>query len=450
MTRFWHAGGIRLALFVWLIYSICPPFTSYDSYWSIPTALSILAHGTTHVDQFVPGAPRAALGGLECVPAGGPPLHYEEAHGCPGGHWYNLYPLAVSLFALPFVAIEKTVVALISGLVPHTGPLLSQPAVLAFFSGDFVAGHALAELWCASTFGAVAVWLQYQTAVLFLTARMAAAYALLFAFGTPEWSIGSRNLFQHGLVVLLLSATIYLLLRAREDPARVRYAAIPLAFSFAVRPWNAISVAVVTVFVLVHYRRQWIPFLLYAAPVAFLYFAYDLLVRHAWFPLYITRTRPESLPWLQGLAMHLFSPSRGIFVFTPIALVAVVGMVLAFRFRWAFPLAPYLIAIVALHVGLLARYWPAAGYGPRFFADISNLLTLFLIPAFLYWQKLRGAPRAISAAIFLLLAAWGVFTNGRGATSVAAQQWSLTIINTRQGVERAWDWHDPQFLHGLL
>ncbi|HEV3331439.1 MAG TPA: hypothetical protein VG096_10685 [Bryobacteraceae bacterium] len=448
--RFWHAGGIRLALFVWLVYSVCPPFTSYDSFWSVPTALSVLRHGTTNVDEFVAAAPRDARWGLECVPAGGPPLHYWETDVCPGGHWYNLYPLAVSLFALPFVLIEKLVVAVIGGLVPRTGPLFSQPAVVAFFSGDFVAGHALAELWCASTFGAVAVWLQYQTAALFLSARMAAAYALLFAFGTPEWSIGSRNLFQHGLVVLLLSVTVYVLLRAREDPSRVRYAAIPLALSFAVRPWNAISVAVLTVFVAVHYRRQFIPFVLWAAPVAVLYFAYDLLVRHSLFPLYISRTRPESLPWLQGLAMHLFSPSRGILIFTPVAMVAVVGMVLCLRFRWAFPLAPYLIAIVVLHVALLSRYWPGSAYGPRFFADIAHLLTLFLIPAFLYWQKLRGASRTISAAVFLALAAWGVFTNGRGATSVAAQEWNLIPAKQGNVLERVWDWRDPQFLHGLL
>jgi hypothetical protein len=450
MSRFWNAGGIRLALFVWLVYSVCPPFTSYDSYWSVPTALSILEHGTTSVDEFVAAAPRDARWGLECVPAGGPPFHYWEVSGCPDGHWYNLYPLAVSLFALPFVFIEKVVVAVIGGLVPRTGPLFSQPAVVAFFSGNFVSGHALAELWCASTFGAVAVWLQYQTAALFLPARLAAAYALLFAFGTSEWSIGSRNLFQHGLVVLLLSAAIYILLRARENPSRVRYAAVPLALSFAVRPWNAISVGVLTLFVLVHYRRQFIPFLLWAAPFALLYFGYDLLVRHSWFPLYITRTRPEGLPWFEGLAMHLFSPSRGIFIFTPIAIIAVVGMVLSLRSRWAFPLAPYLVAIVVMHVALLSRYWPGSGYGPRFFADISHLLTLFLIPAYLYWQKLRGAPRIIAAAIFLTLAAWGVFTHGRGATSVAAQDWNLSLGNRDHALERVWDWHDPQFLHGLL
>jgi len=449
MLRFWNSGGRRLAVFVWLVYSICPPFTSYDSYWSVPTALRILFHGTTNLDPLVPGAPRFARGGLECVPADGPPLHYGEADGCAGGHWYNMYPLAVSLFALPIVAIEKLVVAVFGGLVPRTGPLFSQPAVTAFFSGDFVAGHALAELWCASTFGAVAVWLQYQTAALFLSARMAAAYALLFAFGTPEWSIGSRNLFQHGLVVLLLSATIYLLLRAREDPSWVRYAAVPLALSFAVRPWNGISVAVLTVFVAVHYRRQFLPFLLWASPVAALYFAYGLAVRHAWFPLYISRTRPEELPWRQGLAMHLFSPSRGIFLFTPIALVAVIGMVLAVRRHWAFPLAPYLALIAVLHVALLSRYWPGSGYGPRFFADISHLIALFLIPAFLYWQTLRGAPRTVAAAVFLVFAAWGVFTNGRGATSVAAQQWDLTPVQPGHRMERVWDWHDPQFWHGL-
>ena len=49
--------GLWLFFGVLLVYSICPPFISYDSYWSVPTALSIIRHGSTAVDEFVPSAP---------------------------------------------------------------------------------------------------------------------------------------------------------------------------------------------------------------------------------------------------------------------------------------------------------------------------------------------------------------------------------------------------------
>src|SRR4029078_13425339 len=109
--------------------------------------------------------------------------------------------------------------------------------VAAFFAGDLLGGRPLAELWCASTIGALTVWVQYQIALLFLSRRSAMWYALLFAFGTTEWSTASRNLSPHGLTLLLLSAALYLLLRDGEGEsrgARYGWAGLLLALAFAV------------------------------------------------------------------------------------------------------------------------------------------------------------------------------------------------------------------------
>jgi len=440
--------GLWLFLGVLLVYSICPPFISYDSYWSVPTALGMIRHGSTAVDEFVPSAPVDSHYGLECVPAVGPPLGYGQANGCPGGHWYNVFPIGVSVLALPLIFLMKIAVALVGPLVPKTGPLFSQPVVAAFFSGDFVAGHSLVELWCASTFGAITVWLQYRIASRFLPRRQAAWLALLFAFGTSEWSVASRNLFPHGLTLLLLSAALYAALLAREEPSRIRWAGLALALASTVRPSNAISAAVFTLYVAIHCRRHLAGFLLWALPVAGPFLAYNLLVQHSLIPLYL-RLPLARQPALAGAAMHLFSPSRGLLIFTPIFLFSAAGMILACRLRWCWPLAPYLVAIVVLHTALIVSIWPGHCYGPRYFADITHLLTLFLIPAILYWRAMRRPARTLAAGVFLLLAAWGVFAHGRGATSIAANQWSALPVNVDQAKWRVWDWHDPQFLRGL-
>src|ERR1039457_2560725 len=398
-TGFWLFAGVLL------VYSICPPFISYDSYWSVPTALSILGHGSTAVDEFVPSAPAESHYALECVPAVGPPVPYGLANGCPGGHWYNLYPIGVPVLALPLVFLLKIKAAFWGPLLPKTGPLFAQPAIAAFFAGDFVAGHSLVELWCASTFGAIAVWLEYRIASRFLPRRQAVWLALLFAFGTAEWSVASRNLLQHGLTVLLLSAALYSALAAREQPSRIRFAGLALALASTVRPSNAISAAVFTLYVAIHYRRSLASFLLWTLPAAVPYLAYNLVVQHSLIPLY-ARSSPERYPAFAGVAMHLFSPSRGLFVFTPIIVFSVAGMILAWRLRWCWPLAPYLAAIVVLHTALIVSIWPGHGYGPRYFADITHLLVLFLIPAILYWRTMRGPARTMAAGLFLLLAAW--------------------------------------------
>jgi hypothetical protein len=183
-------------------------------------------------------------------------------------------------------------------------------------------------------------------------------------------------------------------------------------------------------------------------PAAVPFFAYNLVVKHSLIPLYVRLPLLRD-PALAGAAMHLFSPSRGLLVFTPVFLFSVAGMILAWRLRWCWPLAPYLIAIMVLHTALIVSIWPGHGYGPRYFADITHLLILFLIPAILYWRTMRGPARTMAAGLFLLLAAWGVFAHGHGGTSFAANQWSALPVNVDQAKWRVWDWSDPQFLRGL-
>jgi hypothetical protein len=454
-VAFWQNRGLCLFAAVWLVYSICPPFLSYDSYWSVATAVSLLEHGTTRVDQFVAGAPREADYGLECVPTAGPAVAKSVQEGCPGGHWYSNFPLGTAVLALPLLGLMRGGIALAGPLAPHSG-FFARREVAAFFAGDLLAGRPLAELWCASTIGALTVWLQYQIALLFLSRRAATWYALLFAFGTTEWSLASRNLYPHGLTLLLLSGALYWLVevqvgrRTQRVPRLPHYglAGLLLALSFAVRPSNAIACVVLALYVAVHQRRHLAQFVLWATPVAIVFFSYQVMVRHTLVPLYLTAPK-NSNPFWEGVLMNFFSPSRGLFIFTPVLLFSVAGMVLACRQRWCGGLSPYLAAIVLLHALVVMTIWPGHCYGPRYFADITGLLMFFLIPAILWWQKSAPPGRTACVAVFLALAAWGVLVHGHGATSIAANQWSALPLNVDTARWRVWQWNDAQFLRGV-
>lgn len=442
MPKLLSSTGARLFLGVWLVYSVCPPFTSYDSYWAVPTALAILQHGSTRVDQYVPNAPAVSHYALDCIPEHGGAIPYD---GCSGGHAYNFYPIGVPVIALPSVLFFKLATGLVARLFPNAHTLTANPIVSAFLAGDLAGGHSLVELWTASTLGAITVWLQFQILRRFLSERTALLLALLFAFGTSEWSIASRNLFQHGPSILCLSAALYLLL----DERRIEYASLPLAMAFIVRPSNCIPVALITLFVLVRHRRRLVRFLLWSLVVAIPFFADNLVERHALLPRYYHQNSAGRMEPISGFFLNLVSPSRGVLIFTPIVLVSIAGMAIAWRRRRCFPLAPYLMACVALHAVFIAFYWTGHSYGPRYFTDITYLFVFFQIPAVLYWQKMSGRPRAAAAAIFLVLAGWGVFTHARGATSLAANQWSQFPVNVDEARWRVWDWRDPQFLRGL-
>jgi len=115
-------------------------------------------------------------------------------------------------------------------------------------------------------------------------------------------------------------------------------------------------------------------------------------------------------------------------------------MWLACRRRWLFPLAPWLIAIIVAQVLLVTKYyWPGYSYGPRYFTEITPLLTLFLIPVL---------QRPFPKAIFIALLAFSVFVHARGATSFVVHRWNDTPRTV--DLTRAWDWRDPQFLRGLF
>jgi hypothetical protein len=433
-------GGAPLFAVVLLVYGLSPPVLSNDSYWTVPTALNILHHGSTAVDNFVLAAPAGPQYALDCVPSNGSGRPFNTAHGC-DGHWYNIYPVAVPVVVSPIVSGLMVATHITAVMHLHS----ARPPIAAFLAGDLVAGRAVTELACASLLCALAAWVVYRTAAQFLSTSRAAGLALLFAFGTSQWSISSRSLMQHGPSALFLAIAIHIAVLARKNPARVALVSLPLAAAFTVRPSNAIAVAALSVFVAIHYRGQFLRFVVWSLPVAIPFFVYNLAIRHAVFPTYYTHSWAARMPLFSGLAMNLVSPSRGLLIFTPIVLISVAGMILSLRSRWCSPLAPYLIAIAIAHSLLIATYWPGHSYGPRYYADLSPIFAFFLIPALLLWPK----PRTAAAWIFIVLAAWSIFVHARGATSAAANLWSSTPMNVDEAPWRVWDWRDPQFLRGL-
>lgn len=430
--------GARLFLAALLVYSCCPPFTSYDSYYVVPTALSLLRHGSTAVDEFVPKAPPVSYYAVECVPAGKPAIGVDLARGCPGGHYYNYFSPGVPVLATPVIALVIAATKLTHPLAPYA----PHPIIRSFFEGDLVAGHAVAELASGALIGACAIWVMFHLLSLLLPQRNAIWLTLLYGLGTSLWSIGSRNLGQHGLTMVCLSGALYFAVRALDQPRLLAYAAVPLSVAVTVRPSNAVAALIFTLYVAVHCRSQLARFVAYAAPVAILFVGYSWIVRHALYPRYYNPNSPEPHPALLGFAMNWVSPSRGVLVFTPVFLFALAGIVLAIRRRWLFPLAPYVAAILLLHSVLISRYWGGHSYGPRYFSDMTPLFVFFLAPTVKLWHR-----RSFAYA-FLTLALWGVFVHGRGATSIAANQWSA-MPDVDKAKWRVWNWRDPQFLRGF-
>ena len=74
--------------------------------------------------------------------------------------------------------------------------------------------------------------------------------------------------------------------------------------------------------------------------------------------------------------------------------------------------------------------------------DMTPIFTLFLIPYFADWDRMRAAGRAAFLALVLI----GAAIHLRGGWSSAVYRWNIDPANVDMHPERNWDWSDPQFL----
>src|SRR5438132_8301741 len=178
------------ALFVtvFAVHVASPVMTSWDSRWSIPTAVSIVREGNTDLDEYRSTIEAQNFYGIDQT----------------GGHLRTSFPLGVSLLAVPFVAIADLLNPHPPGAPPADTFSIQHAAKLERFIASFVIAAAAAVV--------------FLTANTSLPALPALGLAALFAFGTSAWSVASRALWQHGPSMLLLAVALHLFVRARTEP----------------------------------------------------------------------------------------------------------------------------------------------------------------------------------------------------------------------------------------
>ena len=369
-----------LFLGVYFFSGLSPVHTSFDSRWSVFIAMSLWNHADTNLDEYP-----AALGteeyALECVDGAG---HVRTHVPVCDGHWYNSYPIGGPVLESPLVIAEVGILRAARPLLVHFRS--ANPEISGFLHADFDAAHGLMEEEAASFLVAAAAVMMYFIGLRFLPSRRAVWLALLFALATSAYSVASRALWQHTPSMLLLTIIIYMLLRAEEQPALAAWVGLPVALAYTVRPTDSLFVLIFTAYVAARHRAYLIRYLLAAAPVALALIAYNESVYHTILSPYYQTPLDGFLPrnWSRlgvGLAGNLISPSRGLFIYTPVFLFAIWSML---RRKWFAPIAPWLAVLALAHwlavSSYVANWWAGQSYGPRFFTDVTPVFVLFLIP----------------------------------------------------------------------
>jgi hypothetical protein len=399
-----------------------------DSMWTLPTSVSILKQGNADLDEYQPLIERTEEGSYLIQKI--------------GGHLYANYPPAIALLAAPVVFAAEQFAR------------LAYSIDLATYAQNVV--PQMLELLIASLFAALTVLLLFHVARRFLNMLPALALTFIFAFGTAAWSVASRALWRNGITMFVLTVALYLIVLAKDKPRLIQFVSLPLAFSFTVRGTNGLSIAFLTLYVLLQYRSYFWRYLLWALPVAVPFALYNFALYQAPASPYYSMYQPFSVSHpnlLEGLLGNLISPSRGLLIFSPVLILAVAGVALKLKRRTFDKLDAALVAIIVLHwlvISDFALWWGGWAYGPRFFADILPYLFYLMIPTVAALTQLRGARKWGAVTLVTVLAVFSCFVHYRGANAKEVMnEWHTWPVDLGNNSARLWDWRDPQFLRGL-
>ena len=278
-----------------------------------------------------------------------------------------------------------------------------------------------------------------------LTTRgWALALTLLYALGTSTWSIASQALWAHALAELCLVILCAILLRPTRSFAAAFAAGLTAAVMIANRPQMVVFAGLGLIFLWVHHRRQALAFAALPALIGVVVIAYNRAVFQ-----HVTGGYGGlghfNAPLLAGMAGLLFSPNRGLIVYTPIMLLAGWGAVRVWRVE-APPWLRWLSIGLALHLLIYAKFdewWAGYTYGPRYFTDVLPALTIFLVYGLV--PLCRARPMRLVAAA---LALYGVAVQAIGVYA-ADDRWNREPVPLEHRPDRVWDWADLQIVRAV-
>ena len=384
------------------------------------------------------------------------------------GHLLTSYPWTVGLFAVPAVVV-------IDLLHAAGGPSADSVVI-----GQTQIGN-LVQLLSASIVMALAcatlALLAYRR--LRGSAKKRRHWAMLcgltFAFATSAWSTASRALWQHGPSILFLAIALIaldqLFPRNTDDHApRVDstwaplIAGLGLAGAVTMRPTNSVALGLATILVLWKTsRRQRV---MYVVGVLAVLIPWTLVTLH----YYGTPLQPYDQAsklglrstFFESMGAQLVSPSRGLLIFSPIVLVGVAGVVIAYRRKSVTPLevlSAVAIPCYLFAIALFPVWWAGTSFGPRFMTETLPFFLVLSIP-FVDWivawraEKPAGRPLLYRIGVIgaVVALAFSVLVNAQGGLLRSSTCWNLKapgVASVDKDPTRVWSWSSPQVVYGL-
>jgi hypothetical protein len=405
--------SLSLAVFSFVIY--LSNFRTIGAGDTLPASLLpivLLTEGSAYFDSYAPHYEKD----------GRLPYYFYRSHK----RTVSSYPIATGLLATPIYAI------------PVLGwEIIHRPTI-----EEWIKFAGVLEKLAAAAITSISVAVFFYTCRALNCQQVTSLWlSVAFAFGSEAWSTSSQGLWMHspGIIFMLLATLVAL--RCEKAPS-LKWAlllGLCCGTAIAVRLTNVLFVGPLLCWMLWKRRQDFIPILASTSIVVIPLVAYNKACYGTYTGAYGV---DFSTPLLAGLPGCLFSPARGLFIYFPLAILAISGFVNAFRNPTAhrtiyLVFCLFILASVA-SVSKWAMWWGGFSYGPRLLTEIQPFLLLSSVPTCkAIFEQRQPKPGMLA---FFLLFAWSSATQVLGAYVPSDWNWVPKSVDESPG--RVWDWDD--------
>lgn len=346
----------------------------------------------------------------------------------PGGHLVSLYSVVLPVLISPFYP-----------------PAVAWVHYHGWTDQNIDQAARIMEKLIASLMAALSASLLYLALRRRTTAWIATLLTIAYAFGTTTWVISSQALWQHGMAELLLVGLILLLSAPSTVPTTLA-AGLLCGLIAGNRPADAVVAAALGVYALIWAGRRIVLLGVAASVPALAVLLYNATVVGALSGAYQLVGHAELFfrhDIISGLAGLLFSPTRGLFVFSPFLLFLFLVWRHLPRDRAERGLTLAMIVGVLAEVLLYSKtdWRGGVSWGPRFLTDLLPLLLWLLVPVVAALGRLGRTCFVATVVIAIAIESVGAFTY-TGVTDLPI----FAIASGPDKLRASWDWSNAPFV----
>lgn len=367
-----------------------------------------------------------------------PPYFVVEAKG----HYLSAYPIVTPVLISPLYIVPYLLLKLIHYPIDMLNP-------------GFISIVLIMEKLSASIIAAISGIFVFLSLKELINRRIAIIGVIVFAFATNTWTISSQGLWQHGLAELLLIVMIYLIIVNEKKEANKNVIFMGLLSGLYVfnRPINSVLLLPILFYILQSRDRKIIYYFgsMFASGAFFLF--YNVYYFGNIFGGYSNLLSSFCLNFgtIISFIGLLISPSRGLFVYTPILLLSIFGYLKIAQienkkirnvlFIFGFSILTQIVIYSSFKI-----WWAGWSYGPRFLTDMLPVLVIFLglyLNDCFDFNK-HDKKKLLSIGFVFLLLFFSIFIQIVGAFYYPNGGWDEDLNIQLHPEERLWDLNDTQ------